>query len=197
MPTVSYDIANANDNGWQDAGAWAPTFVFIGANPSNAVHAGWRWQAVAVPNGATITSATLQIRARGSVTGTITNVHAKVRAHKGDAPAFAEGSFEPDVNFTATTAGVDYDPSAWVDGDYYNITITSVIQEVVNDGSWASGNDLAVVAFDDGSTLNNFVRLYAFDDGDVTANRITIDYTTGAGALGVNLGEAVIGGSLF
>jgi hypothetical protein len=126
------------------------------------------------------------VQARNAVVGTITNVHGKLRGHKGDAPAYAEGTFEPNLNFTVTTAGTDWDPTVWVIDDFYNIDFTAVMQEIV-DGTWASGNDLALVIFDDGTPNGNSVRMWQFTDGD--GADITIDYTAGGGGGGAAIGR--------
>jgi hypothetical protein len=137
---------------------------------------------VTVAQGSTVSSATLHIRARNAVSGTITNVHARVYGHLGDAPQWAEGTFEPETTgISPTTAFTDWDPSAWVVDSYYDIDVTAVVNEVVN-GTWASGNDLALAVNNDGSTSGNTVRLYAQGDGDTNANTITIVYTEGGAA---------------
>jgi type IV pilus assembly protein PilY1 len=170
----------SSDDGFQDAGFWTPNQAYFGFGTTG-TSPGFRFTNVTIPNGATVTSATFQFRARNAVTGTITNIHHKLRAHLGDAPAFADGTFEPTVNFTATTAGVDFDPSAWVVDTLYQIDFTSVAQEVFSDGSWASGNDLAIVLFDDGSVTGNSARMYTLIDGDTVSPQITIEYTEGGG----------------
>jgi hypothetical protein len=189
-------ISVNEDNGNQEAGAWAAGVVVMGVDSSNDINAGLRWQNVTVPAAATITSATLHIRARNSVVGTITDVHVKVFGHLGDAPQWADGVFEPETTgISLTTANTDWDPSAWVVDSYYDIDFTAVMQEIVN-GTWASGNDLALALNNDGSTApTNRVRAYAQGDGDTNANTITIVYETGRASkntrtnpLGVEIG---------
>jgi len=180
MATFTASIAASNDTGFTQGTVWTAAIPFAG-NDTTSVSAGFRWLNVTVPANATITSASVHLRAR-SLTGTATNVHTKVQGHKGDAPQWAEGVFEPDVNFTATTAAPDYDPAAWVTDSYYDADITTVVQEVVN-GTWASGYDLAVVFFDDASVANNNIMMYRFGDGDTNANLLTIEYTVAAASV--------------
>lgn len=177
MPTVTYPLFESADSGFTQGTVWTAG-ILLGGNQSSPMSIGIRWLAVAVPSGATITSASIHIRAR-SLNGTATNVHFKVRGHKGDAPQWAEGVFEPDLNFTQTTAAPDYDPTVWVTDDYYDVDVTTVVQEIVN-GTWSTGNDLALVFFDDSSTLDNFVQMYRFVDADATANVLSITYTVGS-----------------
>jgi len=172
-------ISDTNDNGYSQGTVWTAVVLVCG-NDTTPASCGLRWQNVTVPASATISSAIIHLRAR-SLNGTATSVHFKVQGHKGDAPQWAEGVFEPDLNFTATTAAPDYDPAAWVTDTYYDVDVTTVVQEIVN-GTWASGNDLALVFFDDSSTLNNYVQMYRFQDGDTEASKITIIYTTGGAA---------------
>jgi len=169
-PVVPSEIG---DNGWENGGSWQAGFAFIGNNGS-VIHTGFRWQNVTIPAGSTITSATLHIRARNAVSGTITNIHTKLGGHKGDAPQWQEGVFEPS-SITPATA-VDWDPTVWVPDDYYDLDFTAVVQEIVN-GTWVSGYDLALVITDDGSTSSNSARMESSIDGNPAANGLTIVYT--------------------
>jgi hypothetical protein len=176
MATFGPQTVAAGDDAVQSGGTTTAGVIYCGKDGVSS-HACWRWTSVNIPQGAIVSAATLHVRSRIAVTGTITNVHGIARAHKGDAAAWAEGTFEADVNFSPTTAGDDWDPSAWVQDTYYDIDCTTSVAEAIADGSWASGQDLAVVVFDDSSVDGNFVRFYQQNDGDTNANTITIVYT--------------------
>jgi hypothetical protein len=170
-------LAAAADSGYTQGTVWTAGILTFG-NDTTALSCGIRWLNVTVPAAATISSASIHVRAR-TLVGTITNIHLKMRGHKGDAPQWAEGTFEPDNNFTATTAAPDWDPASWTIDAYYDVDVTTVVQEIVN-GTWASGNDMAIVFFDDSSTLDNRAQIWWYADGDATANVLTINYTEAA-----------------
>jgi hypothetical protein len=174
-------ISETGDLGFQQ-GTWSTGIVLIGIDGAS-YNAGWRWQNVTVPALATITSATLHVRARNAISGgVITDVHGKFRGYKGDAPQWQTAVFVPDPTVTpggsGTTAGTDWDPTVWVVNDYYDIDLTAVVQEIVN-GTWTSGFDLAIAGLDDGTAAGVVARFYQFDDGDTNANTITIVYEVG------------------
>jgi len=177
------DIASSTENGFEQSTVWTAAVAYVG-NDGTSVRIGLRWNNVTVPQNATINSATIKLTPR-NLTGTITNVHGTFAGHKGDAPAFADGVFSPNVGFTPTTATVAFDPTVWtVDAaDEYVATVTTIVQEIVN-GTWASGDDMAFRINDNSSTSNNNARIYGFNDGDPTrVAHLTIDYTEGAVAL--------------
>jgi hypothetical protein len=150
-------LAAAADSGYTQGTVWTAGILTFG-NDTTALSCGIRWLNVTVPAAATISSASIHVRAR-TLVGTITNIHLKMRGHKGDAPQWAEGTFEPDNNFTATTAAPDWDPASWTIDAYY---------------------DVDVVFFDDSSTLDNRAQIWWYADGDATANVLTINYTEAA-----------------
>lgn len=180
MPTLALQVIDGNDTGFSQGTVWTAALLIGGHSTPNPCSIGIRWQNVTVPQGATLSSASLHVRARNLI-GTPTNIHFKIRGHKGDAPQWAEGVFEPDLNFTATTAQPDYDPAVWVVDDYYDVDVTTVVQEIINDGGWVSGFDLALVFFDDGSVTDNNLQMYRVSDGDTTAQVLTITYSSGVG----------------
>jgi len=174
------DIASNAENGFEQGGVWTAAIAYVG-NDSTSVHIGLRWNNVTIAPSATINSATIKLTPR-NLTGTITNVHGTIAGHKGDAPAFADGVFSPNVGFTPTTATVAFDPTVWtIDAaDEYVATVTTIVQEIVN-GTWSSGSDMAFRINDNSSTSNNSARIYTFNDGDATRMaHLTIDYTEGA-----------------
>jgi hypothetical protein len=187
-------ISDAADDGFEQGATWTAGTVFVG-NDGASVHMGLRWRSVAVPQGATITSATIILIPRNAVTGTITDVHGEIAGHLGDAPVFANGVFSPNVGFSPTTARVQFDPTTWVvdDPDDQTYDVTTIVQEIVN-GTWASGDDLAIRINNDGTTATNFARTWQFSDGNTPSsssagNKLTITYTTGGGGGGAAIGR--------
>ncbi len=171
-------VSGNAENGFEQGGVWTASIPYVG-NDTTSIAMGLRFNAVTVAASATINSATIAMTPR-NLTGTITSVHGTIAGHKGDAPAFADGVFSPNVGFTATTATVGFNPTVWtIDsvGEYV-ATVTTIVQEIVN-GTWNSGDDMAFRINDNSSTSNNNARIYGFNDGTGMAT-LTIDYTEGA-----------------
>lgn len=184
MPTVSFVIAVSNDEGYEEApegttgGPWG-TLVAAGhqTGPNTDYHSGWRW-ATTIPQGASINSATLKIRARDALTGTITNVHGVVKGGNVDAAAAWVSTTVVPTTIAKTTAQTAYDPTSWTVDAYYNIDVTAILQEIVNRAGF--GGTLAIVLMNNGTTGDNLVSFYRFTDGDTESGKLTVDYTVGA-----------------
>jgi len=188
MPSAAFTIAALNDEGFEEViqgnsgGAWG-TLVLAGSGsgPATDYHAGWRW-VTTVPQGATINSATLKLRARDALTGALANIHLAFFGNDVDSAGDWTSTTLVPTTMPPTTAKVDYDPVAWVPDDYYNFDITSVVQEIVSRGGFSG--TLAVALMNDGTTGDNSLSFYRFGDGDTESGKITIDYTAGGGGGG-------------
>jgi len=169
------------DDGNNINGAWTGTVVFVGDDGGAKYDMGMRWVGVDVPQNATISEATIKMIARNLV-GTITNVHGKVSAHEGDAPAFSDGVFDPNTGFDpaeADSGGVDFDPASFsADVTVYTLDVINQVQEVVN-GTWTTGDDMAFRVTDDGSSADSYLRVNAHEDGAPFSPVLKIVYTEG------------------
>jgi hypothetical protein len=183
-------IAAGGDDGQNEGTAWQATAVQVGNIGGTIVSAGMRWLNVTVPNGATISSATVTLIPRNAVTGTITNVHGTFFGVDEDNVAqFSEGGIEAiSGGFTPTSASSNFDPTIWTvdDPDEQVYDVTAIVAEIVARGGWASGNALAIVLLDDSSGTDNSVRMWDFTDGNTPSasdagNKLTITYTVGVG----------------
>jgi hypothetical protein len=179
----SINTAGADgDDGSEQSGAWAGGGTFVGIDGAS-YHMGLRWVGVDVPKDATIVSATLCMTAR-NLTGAITDVHGIVHGHEGDAPAFANGVFSP-----TEATGAAFNPVAFVaDTTVYTVSVAAQVQEIVN-GTWTTGDDLALAVFDNSSAATTFLRVWDHGDGGGSSPcvnpgsaALTIVYTEGAPA---------------
>jgi len=144
---------------------------------------GMRFQAIAIPKGATINVAYLTLRAHFNILGTV--VRTRISAEDvDDAAIFADDSAAFDTRWAArTTARVDWDGiPAWTeDEDYNSPSIVSVIQEIVNRAGWVSGNDMVIFwdDFDDRSDHNDGARRVAlsYDGSTLYPAKLHIEYT--------------------
>lgn len=131
---------------------------------------GMRFTNITIPQGETINEAYLILRCNGSRSGTVCN--SRISAEDvDDAPTFADDKAAFDTRWAArTTARVDWDaiPAWTVDVDYNSPEIKTVIQEIVDRGGWASGQDI-VIFWDDFEDRS---------DHNVNAHKIADSYDT-------------------
>jgi hypothetical protein len=109
---------------------------------------GLRFQNLAIPRGARITSAHLEVRAGLAHSNPVT---LQVRAQAADnAPTFT--SARHNISSRPTTAAVaTWRPLAWTQGRWGRSSdLREVIQEVVDRSGWRSGNALALIVTGDG-----------------------------------------------
>src|ERR1051326_3714987 len=141
MPTFTATINATNDDGY-----FAPTGVTFDNSsltillPVTAANIGFfRFPGVTIPQGSTISAATLRFRAAATV------------AFSDNLAIFGELAFNPGQIANAadgqgrvhTTHTVFWAPGNLTSGtDYTSIDISTVIQEIVNQGGFASGNAL-------------------------------------------------------
>lgn len=146
---------------------------------------GMRFTNVTIPKGATIVTAYLTFRAANSYSATPVNT--RISAEDVDnAVTFADDGGAFDTRFNAhTTARIDWDGlPAWTDGvEYQSPEIKTVIQEIIDRGSWASGNAIVLFweDFDDRSTPHtdtNFRRGYSYNNSPTYAPKLHIEYAT-------------------
>ncbi len=149
---------------------------------------GLRFAGLNIPVGATITSAHLVFRAVAA-DSPMTNSDATSLTLKGqligDAPTFTTTSGNISSR-TLTSASTAWTPTTWTTGlDYNSPDISSVVQEIVGQGTWASGNDLAIIITGTGHRASQ-----AYDTNPSTAAQLVVTYTTSGGSVD-NTGVAV------
>ena len=136
---------------------------------------GLRFTGMNIPIGATITSAHLVFRAvaadPGATNSEATNLTLKGQLI-GDASTFTTTS--GDISSRAlTSASTAWTPTTWTSGlDYNSPDISSVVQEIVNQGTWASGNDLAIIITGTGHRASQ-----AYDTDPLNAAQLVVTYT--------------------
>lgn len=136
------------------------------------MEAGVRFPNITIPQGSTINSATLELdRMQGDATSETTTVYGE---DVDDAAIFSNiGDFS---GRTKTIASVIWTLKGWDKSGWKSVTVTSIIQEIIERPGWASGNALAFLT-DAGSTQHTHAgRSYDFKT-DTDQPRLTIDYT--------------------
>ncbi|MEX2534109.1 MAG: hypothetical protein WD273_00795 [Trueperaceae bacterium] len=118
---------------------------------STTQHVGLRFSDVAIPAGATVTSAQIVFTAAANP-GSTGNVTVTIEGQNDAAPlAFnndADTTATSDVSSRiATTASVDWNiAEAWTAGtEYSSADLTGIVQEIVDLGGWATGNEMAFI----------------------------------------------------
>lgn len=170
-------ITSADDGygeGTLDIGSTVLVFGYLSSAPK----AFMRFTGVSIPQGATILSAVLDVEA-SELGGTVTSIRVKVSGEDADNPTAPTD--QTDLNSRSlTTAGVDWDPSAWTTGTHYSPPdLSAVIQEIVDRGGWASGNALTLHVRDDGTlSANTYMGAASFNHATRQEPRLTITYST-------------------
>jgi type IV pilus assembly protein PilY1 len=136
------------------------------------VSVGLRFQDMNVPQGATIISATLNITAESSDSGSSTDITI-YGEDEDDADSYGNVSTR-----TKTSASVLYEPPNWTSGTTYTTSdISTVVQEIVNRAGWADGNSMAFIMETTGSKR----RGITYNTDPTKAARLSITYQSTGG----------------
>jgi len=177
---------------------WALTSTNYGAgcgsSQYNRYGGGARFTNITIPAGSTIDTTYMTLRCNTTNnTGTVCRTRFSAE-DVDDAPTFADDSAAFDARWSnRTTAIMDWDGIAtWTKDTDYNTpttdgvtTFASIIQEVIDRGGWASGQDIVVFweDFDDRSDHNALAyrSAYSYDGSATYAPQLIIEYTEGGG----------------
>jgi hypothetical protein len=180
-----YDDAHENGNG--SFGALS-NYVIANSNTNPTATSYWcgghRFQNVQIPRNATINSATLRLFVDDDAAYDSPNfmVYANGDDDIDAAGAAADFSTNADVIQRArTSAGVNVDhDDTGLYGTWYAIPedLKDVIQEVVNRGTWNSGQPLVLLLIANADRIENFQSL-SYNYGPAYAAELDIDYTPG------------------
>lgn len=167
MPTVSYGIANTADD-VVDAGGVFDGAVAAGFSGGLNYYAGLRFLAVAVPQGATVSVATLFLNKDAASStagpwGSLKGVAAdNVSSWSTTSPATASRTTASTTIFDGATQAVD---------------VTAQVQEIVNRGGWASGNALGFASDPTGAA--GIMAWVDYAASAANAAQLSITYSTG------------------
>ena len=134
-----------------------------------------RWQSIDIAQGTTINSAKLSVYQTAD-TGTLS---ANIRGIDEDNTVTWASDDRPSQR-TKTTATITANEASWNNwgvGNWIDIDITSVIQEIVDRAGWSANNALAVVIEDSSGTGNNYlcVQMYEYA-GNLHGAKLDIVY---------------------
>lgn len=141
---------------------------------------GVRFNNLNIPQGSTITSASIEFTANNSATVSAGNPTITIQGQNVDnAATFATTA--NDISGRTWLAGQDviWNPGTWTNGTTTNTTtpsLTNIVQAIVNRGSWASGNSMAF-RFTGTSTAALYREAESFDGNNAAAPRLVVQYT--------------------
>jgi hypothetical protein len=165
-------LASADDGYWAGGWSYNSSQVGIGKNfLGGDVYSAFRFNSVNIPQGTTITSATLTI-----VDGENNSKSISTRLYGIDEDDTADFSSDPGSR-SKTTAYTDYSQTNQTTDNTNVITVTSIVQEIVNRGSWSSGNDMGFISADQGSSNDNILRYHAYDGSTTKCALLTINWS--------------------
>lgn len=155
---------------------------------------GLRFTSITIGQADTIDAATLAFTAR--VTGSNATVNTDI---EGDDTDNAAG-FSTIGDYTGrvkTSALVAWDSiSGWTAEDAITSPeIKTIIQEIVDRGSWASGNAMAILWEDDGSSDGALRSSYSYDGNSAKAPQLDITFTAGGGGGGAIVSRRLLSGT--
>ena len=143
------------DGGLYSGGTWTVSYFRLGQN----VTAGLRFTSVNIPQGATVSSAYLTVVSSGWATG-----NHLLKVYGIDEDNTATMSSDP-TGRTKTTANIDWDITTEIVEDTVckSPDIKTAVQEILNRGSWSSGNAMGFLILDDGANELSYFEDYSDD----------------------------------
>lgn len=180
VAATNRDGQEYNDATWYEDGNDANGNI-LGRHSGQANDVAVSWDNVTIPQGSTISSATVELFMAAS--NGISNIETRMQGFDVDDVAVFGASNRPS-QIAQTTALVDRTYTFADDfsaGSFLSCDDASeIIQEIIDRGGWASGNALGVVLKDNGAAAGH---RWVFTDYSVDtseAAKITIVYTAGA-----------------
>lgn len=195
--TIGLDITHTNDDGRElykssYSNYWYPepysTYsVNIWGRTNVNWHGGLRFRSVNVPQGATITSATVTTVVQ-SVQGTpnLTMYGNDVD----DAPGWGNTGNNKPHQVVKTTASVGYTPTG---SGSYQSNVTSIVQEIVDRGGWSSGNDIRFALINQAVANNNRANVWDLKAANGSEATLDIEYEEG----GATVVQDIIGSGII
>lgn len=183
MPTINKQVgANADDGHWYGSVFSANANVAnYGVNSAGvATHNYYRWTAVTIPDGATITSATVSCYDQGSGVGTIPD-GTRLYFHKSANPAAPTNITQANALFNSLTTNyvvpVMSNGGSW----FAHPDVSAIIQELVDTYSYASGAAMMCIIRAVTGDASNYGAIYMRNyTGNARGAKLDITYTMGS-----------------
>jgi hypothetical protein len=176
MTVLNLQVGASGDDGYTGTfGFSAASGCYVSSSGGGPTNSFGRFTNVTVPNAATISSADASFTRYSADTGTIDYIIEAYDEDNAAAPTSA-GDHNGRARTTANTTG---SVSGGAAESTWTVSITSVVQELVNRSGWASGN-AQVIVWNHGG-VNAFTTLlgYGYDLGTSKAPKLDITYSAG------------------
>jgi hypothetical protein len=176
MSTFSGQVSQSSDDAGENGNTNNVTTTDASLGDSNTGYKYWgfRFQNVTIPQGATITAASVKIWAASGTT-----VNRSIDFNLAVNPStFVNNSTSGISGLTLTGDSVTWNASGLTAGAFnQSPDLTTAVQALVNQGSWASGNAMICVMTRLGSQT---LVAEAYDGSSSEAAELSITYTSGA-----------------
>jgi len=172
-----YIAANGDDGFGDSAGGFdaAGNYVYAGNTGGNTQRPFFRFANITIPPGSTILTAIITFVAYFSLSGTTCKV--KIYAELAANPA-APTTKADLYGRTLTTSNVAWTLPAFTGGTAYNTPdFAAVMQEIINQATWASGNAVQFILPDDTSTAAAVRSLATLEHATYSEAYLQITYT--------------------
>ncbi len=183
MPTVNTRVASPNDTAltYPDLGFDQPSILYLGnlAGEGDWNHSGLRFT-LNIPNGANIVAASLTFTASESLTTDVV----RVKIHYEDANDPADFTGDDYTSFEArsrSAISADWDfTTNWVtDSEYTSGDIANVIQALVNEPYWATGEHCVIFVEDDDSDNTAYRLAHGITPNEAKFPVLNVTYGVG------------------
>jgi phosphoribosylformylglycinamidine (FGAM) synthase PurS component len=136
-----------------------------------------RFTTINIPQGATITSAKIQMKYSGFESNSVGESVSISAEDVDDASAPTNASAV--INATLTSASVSWSIPSMTTNTYYDSSdITSVVQEIVNRAGWSANNDINIILHNSSTGANWYARWWSRNKGEVHAPKLVVEYST-------------------
>ena len=173
--TVSVRINAGSDDAEESVSSGAitttSTDLELAVDGATSQLVGMRFNGVAIPSGATITSAYIEFETDAAQTG---NCNLNIQGEDADNPGTFT-SVDKISTRTRTTTSVAWNPPDWntVDEKHQSPDISNIIQEIINRAGWADGNSLVLII--DGTGRR---EAESYEGEAAAAPLLVVNYTT-------------------
>lgn len=182
--TIDLQINSILDEGYEsDESTWsyAGDETYFGKHNGVVYDTGLRWPNINIPNSATINSANLflllnQVFVTDAIECTVHGIN------EDNAVVWnTDGSNRPSTR-VKTTFNVNADHMSWGNcctiGNWITLSLTDIIQEIVNRSGWLSGNAIALVIKNDYTgTFNSLFSTRTYPHDPHNASKLEINYS--------------------
>ncbi|MEO8610195.1 MAG: hypothetical protein ABI690_20035, partial [Chloroflexota bacterium] len=182
--TITVQISTGNDDVNEDIINNATVFtasgstVWIGTGTSTTVsYTGLRFNSIVIPRGSTITTARLEFYSTSAQWQQVTlQVAAELSANSAAFSSTSRPSQRP-----LTIARVSHSSNVnWAINTWYQFDpMLAVVQEVINQSSWQSGNSMSLILHGTGSAFGR-KNVRSYEGGATTAARLVISFSAPA-----------------